>query len=118
MNDTPAPNDMIWRTELPSGITRIDLGSPIPTVYGEPQPVRITGMQEEPETATEQAEPENVPVPTDAVPADAVPADAVPADPVSTEAETAAVPTNSDALPEIGKPSSELTEWKPGLGRD
>lgn len=113
MNDTSTSSDMIWRTELPNGMTRIDLGSPIPTVYGEPQPVRVDSMQEQPETATEQAEPENEPVPTDAVPSDAVPDD-----PVSTDAETAAVPTNSDALPEIGKSSSDLTEWKPGLGRD
>lgn len=113
MNDTPTNSDMIWRTELPNGMTRIDLGSPIPTVYGEPQPVRIITMQEQPETATEQAEPENVPVL-----ADAVPADPDSTDPVSTDAETASVPTSTDAVPEVEKLSANLTEWKPGLGRD
>jgi len=53
--DPVVPDERQWRTELPSGLVRIDMGEPIPRLACEPQPVAIAA----PEVAP--AEPESVP---------------------------------------------------------
>lgn len=53
----PPPDDRLWRTELPGGLVRIDLGEPVKGLACEPQPVRIGRT-----ASTTQAPP---PVPAD-----------------------------------------------------
>jgi hypothetical protein len=37
----PPPDDRQWRTELPGGLVRIDMGEPVRGLACEPQPARI-----------------------------------------------------------------------------
>lgn len=39
----PPGDDRQWRTELPGGLVRIDMGEPVKGLPSEPQPARIGG---------------------------------------------------------------------------